>query len=47
VTAYGLVAVKRQWVPEWLFIMFAPVIPFQPFRWIFTTPVKPDDRPCC
>ena len=33
---YGLVAVKRTWVPEWLFIVFAPVIPRQPFRWIFT-----------
>lgn len=34
---YGLVAVKRRWVPEWLFIMFAPVIVWQPFRWVFTT----------
>jgi len=39
--AYGLVAVKRAWVPEFLFAMFKWVIPYQPFRWIFTTPVKP------
>lgn len=37
---FGLVAVKRRWIPEWLFIMFAPVIPMQPFRWMFTTPME-------
>jgi len=36
---YALVAVKRRWIPEWLFIMFAPVIPYRPFRWIFTIEV--------
>jgi hypothetical protein len=39
-TKFGLVAVKRPWVPELLFAMFKWVIPYQPFRWIFTTPVK-------
>jgi hypothetical protein len=34
---YGLVAVKRNWIPELLFAMFVYVIPYQPFRWIFTT----------
>ncbi len=34
---WGLVAVKRPWVPEILFAMFKWVIPYQPFRWIFTT----------
>lgn len=34
-----LVAVKRGWVPELLFTMFVWVVPWQPFRWIFTKPV--------
>ena len=38
---HGLVAIKRRWVPEWLFAMFKWVIVYQPFRWIFTTPVMP------
>lgn len=42
--AWGLVAVKRPWVPEWLFRGFKWVIPYQPFTWIFTTPVTPDTR---
>lgn len=36
---YELVAVKRPWIPELLFAMFKWIIPYQPFRWIFTTPV--------
>lgn len=39
-SGYEMVAAKRAWVPEWLFTMFAPVIVWQPFRWIFTTPTK-------
>jgi hypothetical protein len=35
---YTLVAVKREWVPERLFSMFSWVIPYQPFRWVFTRP---------
>jgi hypothetical protein len=38
-TEYTLVAVKRRWVPELLYAMFKWVIPYQPFRWIFTRPV--------
>lgn len=40
---YQMVAVKRKWVPEWFFAIFAWPIDFivhQPFRWIFTKPVK-------
>lgn len=36
---YKLVAVKRAWVPELLFAMFKWVIPYQPFRWVFTKSV--------
>lgn len=36
---YKMVAVKRGWVPELLFAMFKWVIPYQPFRWVFTRPV--------
>jgi hypothetical protein len=38
---YRMVAVKRRWVPNWLFTIFAwpiDLIVHQPFRWIFTTP---------
>lgn len=38
---WGLVAVKRSWIPDIAFAMFRWVIPYQPFRWIFTTPVRP------
>jgi hypothetical protein len=40
---YELIAIKRKWVPNWLFAVFAwPVdlIVHQPFRWIFTIPVN-------
>jgi hypothetical protein len=37
---YQLVAVKRPWVPDWLFRMFRWVIRYQPFRWIFVKEVK-------
>ncbi len=37
---YGLIAVKRKWVPQWLWGMFKWVIPHQPFKWIFTTPCE-------
>lgn len=36
---YSLVAIKRAWVPEFLFAMFKWVAPYQPFRWLLTTPV--------
>jgi hypothetical protein len=39
-SGYVLVAVKRRWIPNILFLMFAPVIKYQPFRWLFTTPVS-------
>jgi hypothetical protein len=49
--SYKLVAVKREWVPDWLFALFAyhDLYPFPPldlisikwlpFRYIFTKPV--------
>jgi hypothetical protein len=49
---YGLVAIKRDWVPDWLFSIFAyhdlyPLgvidliaIKWLPFRYIFTVPIK-------
>jgi hypothetical protein len=49
---YSLVAVKRQWVPEWLWKCFCIRFPFfgglgviQPFRFFLTTPVKPKPEP--
>lgn len=39
-----LVAVKRGWVPEWLWSRFKWVIPLQPFKWIFTTPVNEESH---
>jgi len=33
---YRLVAVKRSWIPNIVFSMFVWVIPYQPFRWLFT-----------
>ena len=42
---YELVAIKRKWIPNWLFAVFAWPIDFivhQPFRWIFTIPVNED-----
>jgi hypothetical protein len=37
---FRLVAVKRDWMPETLFSMFKWVIPYPPFKWIFTKPVS-------
>ena len=40
---YELVAIKRKWIPNWLFEIFAFPIDFivhQPFRWMFTIPVN-------
>lgn len=37
---WELVVVKRSWVPELLFAMFKWVIPYQPFRWVFTRPAR-------
>jgi hypothetical protein len=37
---YALMAAKRPWIPEIVFAMFRWVIVYQPFRWIFTTPVR-------
>lgn len=39
-TDYTMVAEKRAWVPEWLFAMFVWVVPYQPFRWVFTVPTR-------
>jgi hypothetical protein len=37
---YGLVAVKRPWVPEWLWaalcVVAGPLLPLQPLRWLLT-----------
>ena len=40
---YGCVALKRDGCPEWLFAMFVWVIPYQPFTWLFTRPVRAGD----
>lgn len=37
---YALVAVKREWCPEWLWWLLRPVIPYQPVRWLLTTAVS-------
>ena len=42
---YGLVAVKRPGCPELLFAMFKWVIPYQPFRWLFTVPAERSPSP--
>jgi hypothetical protein len=34
---WRLVAIKRAWIPDRVFSMLSWVIPYQPFRWIFTT----------
>lgn len=36
---YRLVAVKRQWVPEWLFWLARPVAVYPPLRWLLTEEV--------
>lgn len=36
---FRMVAIKRDWAPEFLFAMFKWVIPYPPFKWIFTRPV--------
>lgn len=46
-TEYGLVAIKRDWCPNWLWTILANVGHFfkievmciQPMRWIFTTEI--------
>lgn len=42
---YELVAVKRRFIPDWLFAMFSWVIVYQPFRFVFTRScsVREDD----
>jgi hypothetical protein len=43
---YGLIAVKRKWVPEWLWALlcylwlpfFGYLICIQPFQWLLTKP---------
>lgn len=40
---HGMIAVKRKWVPEWLFAVCAwpiDLVVHRPFRWLLTTPVK-------
>ena len=41
-----LVAIKRRWVPEWAFWLYAKLIPpwVQPFRWVFTIPTGQEPR---
>jgi hypothetical protein len=39
-----LVARKRRRCPELLFAMFKWVIPYQPFRWLFTVTCRSEDR---
>jgi hypothetical protein len=40
-TQYALVARKRAWVPEWLYLLYAHIPPWvQPFRWVFNKEVK-------
>jgi hypothetical protein len=48
VTDYGLIAVKRSWVPEWLWWLaccYVPTIKLKqlvmcwPFRWLLARPV--------
>lgn len=48
---YTLVAIKRKWVPEWLWRCFCVPIPFfgglgaiQPFKLPLTTPVRDEDE---
>ncbi len=44
-TEYTLVAVKRPWVPDWLWRAAGHRLPvYQPFRWILTTPVEAADQ---
>lgn len=40
---WRLVAVKRAWVPEWLYKLYS-YLPewFQPFRWIFNKDIGDD-----
>ena len=40
---YELVAVKRRWVPEWLWWAMGNWPVYQPFRWLLTTS-KSDER---
>lgn len=42
-TEYRLVAIKRGWVPEWLWWFFRGWIPYQPFRWIFAKELDGED----
>ena len=38
---WGLVAVKRDWVPEWLWTLTGQLPKYQPFRWIMTRVPRP------
>jgi hypothetical protein len=38
--SWGLVAIKREWIPDWLFAACRWIIPIYPFRWLFTKKVK-------
>lgn len=48
---YHLVAVKRKWVPEWLWDFFCAdlwLLPnsiacYQPFRWMLTRPLRNEE----
>ena len=40
--SWGLVAIKRRWVPVWLFGWFCPKLAtHQPWRWLLTC--RPDE----
>jgi hypothetical protein len=43
---YTLTAIKRPWVPEFLFAMFRWAVLYQPFRWLLTEPA-PLHAPRC
>jgi hypothetical protein len=43
---YQLVAVKRPWIPEWLYALIVhsvwrPLVPRQPLRWLLHEEVTP------
>jgi hypothetical protein len=41
---YSLVAIKRDWCPEWLFALCRFIVPIYPFRWLFTQKVQAEQE---
>lgn len=45
---YGLVAIKRPWIPEWVWkaciMLFGPLVPMWPLRQILTIPVETEEK---